>query len=148
MDKIHIKIVTPERLVFEDKVDSVSVMTENGEVTILPNHVPMVSLLRAGEMRLKHENQESMLAVSTGLLEVHAGNEMVILADTAERSEELTLEEVEKAKELAQKRLEEARDKGTVAYADALVHLERELARYKVAQKGKYRDIHTNKITS
>lgn len=141
MEKLHLKIVTPERVVFEDSVDSISVMTENGEITILPNHIPLVSLLRAGEMRLKTDKNETMLAVSTGLIEVHAGNKVVVLADTAERSEDLELAQIEKAKELAQKRLEEARDKNDVAYADALVHLERELARYKVAQKGKYRDV-------
>ncbi|EKD47209.1 MAG: hypothetical protein ACD_66C00170G0001 [uncultured bacterium] len=141
MQKLHLKIVTPERIVFEDSVDSVSVMTENGEITILPNHVPLVSLLRSGEMRLKDDKQETLLAVSTGLIEVKPGNIIVVLADTAERSDELTLEEIVKAKDLAQKRLEDARDKNDVAYADALVHMERELARYKVASKGKYRDV-------
>ncbi|OGL96225.1 ATP synthase F1 subunit epsilon, partial [Candidatus Uhrbacteria bacterium RIFOXYA2_FULL_41_8] len=122
MQKLHLKIVTPERIVFEDSVDSVSVMTENGEITILPNHVPLVSLLRSGEMRLKDDKQETLLAVSTGLIEVKPGNIIVVLADTAERSDELTLEEIVKAKDLAQKRLEDARDKNDVAYADALVH--------------------------
>lgn len=141
MEKISLKIVTPERVVFEDSVDSVSLMTENGEITVLPDHIPLVSLLKAGEMRLKDGKEESLLAVSTGLVEVRPGNQVIILADTAERSDELTLEEIEKAKELAHKRLEEARDKSDVAYADALVHLEREMARHKVASKGKYRDV-------
>lgn len=141
MSKLALKIVTPERVVFEDSVDSISVMTESGEITILRDHVPLVSLLRAGEMRLKDGGTESALAVSTGVIEVRDGNQVIVLADTAERSEELTLEEVEKAKELAEKRLEEARNQSDVAYADALVALERELARTKVARKGKYRDV-------
>ena len=116
-------------------------MTEIGEITILPNHAPLVSLLRSGEMRLKDGGNESLLAVSTGLIEVRNENSVVVLADSAERSEELTLEEIEKAKDLAEKRLQEARNQGDVVYADALVHLERELARYKVARKGKYRDV-------
>ncbi|MBT3230339.1 ATP synthase F1 subunit epsilon [Candidatus Uhrbacteria bacterium] len=141
MIKINLKIVTPERVVFEDSVDSISVMTENGEITILSNHIPLVSLLRAGEMRLKDGKDQSLLAVSTGLIEVRPNNEVIILADTAERSDELAIEEIEKARDLAQKRLEEARDQSDVAYADALVHLEREMARHKVASKGKYRDV-------
>lgn len=141
MQKISLKIVTPERTVFEDSVDSISVMTENGEITILPNHAPLVSLLRSGEMRLKDNGNESLLALSTGLIEVGGANTVVVLADTAERSDELTLAEIEQAKKLAEKRLQEARDQGDVAYADALVSLERELARYKVARKGKYRDV-------
>lgn len=141
MTKLNLKIVTPERTVFEDSVDSISVMTENGEITVLPNHAPLVSLLRAGEMVLRENGSSTLLAVSTGMIEVRSENEVVVLADTAERSDELTLEEIEKARDLAEKRLEEARNKGDVAYADAVVHLERELARYKVARKGKYRDV-------
>jgi len=141
MPDISLKIVTPERVVHEDTVDSLSVMTESGEITILPNHAPLVSLLKAGEMRLKSGGEESLLAVSTGVIEVRPGSEIVVLADTAERSDELALEEVQKSKELAEKRLEEAREQNDIAYAGALVHLERELARLKVAQKGKYRDV-------
>ncbi|MDP2631435.1 MAG: ATP synthase F1 subunit epsilon [Candidatus Uhrbacteria bacterium] len=141
MSKISLKIITPERVVFEDSVDSISATTEMGEVTILPNHVPLVSLLRSGEMRLRDNGQESLLAVSTGLIEVRGGNQIIILADSAERSEELDLEKIEEAKKLAEKRVEEARNMNDVAYADALVHLERELARHRVATKKKYRDV-------
>ena len=140
MQKISLKVVTPERIVFEDTVASLSVMTETGELTILPNHVPLVALLKAGEMRFTG-SENALLAVSTGVLEVRSNSEVIVLADTAERSDELTLEQVEGAKKLAEQRLQEAREKGDVAYADALVHLERELARYKVAKKGKYRDV-------
>jgi F-type H+-transporting ATPase subunit epsilon len=139
MSKIDIKIVTPERVVFEGSADSVSAMTENGEVTILPGHVPMASLLRAGEMRLKDNGQETLLAVSTGVLEVKVGSNVVILADTAERSEELELAQIEAAKKLAEDRLTEARNKNDIGYADAAAHLERELARYRVAIKHKYK---------
>lgn len=140
MSQISLKLITPERVVFEDTVSSLSVMTENGEITILPNHIPLVTLLKAGEMTLRHKDQESHLAVSTGMLEVHEGNSVVILADTAERSDELDLQAIEEAKVLAEKRLEEARNQNDVAYADAMVHLERELARHRVASK-KYRDV-------
>lgn len=134
---LSLKVVTPERIVYEDDVDSVSVMTEMGEVTILPNHVPLVSNLRSGEVRLKKNGEESYLVASTGFLEVRPGNQVVILADTAERVEELELEKIEEAKERARKFLTETRHKDDVAFADAAVHLERELARYHVALKRK-----------
>ncbi|MFA6130742.1 MAG: ATP synthase F1 subunit epsilon [Patescibacteria group bacterium] len=141
MADLTLKIVTPERLVFEGMADSISAMTEMGEVTILPGHAPLVALLRAGEMRLKTKNASSLLSVSTGLLEVRTDNIVIILADTAERAEELDVQKIEEAKALAQKRLLEARSQGEVAYADAASHLERELARERVARKGKYRDV-------
>lgn len=135
--QLTLKIVTPERIVFEDTVDSISVMTDLGEVTILPNHTPLVSNLRAGELRVKKNDKEYFLVASTGFLEVRPGNQVVILADTAERVEELELEKIEEAKTRAQKFLLEKRHGDDVAFADAAAHLERELARYRVAVKHK-----------
>lgn len=141
--KITLKIVTPERVVFEDQVDSVTAMTESGEVTILPNHVPLVANLRAGEMRLKKGGEEILLAASTGFLEVRSPSEVVILADTAERVEELELEKIEAAKERARQLLTEKRHADDVSFADAAAGLERELARYKVALKRKHKTMAT-----
>ena len=140
MAQLRLQIITPERIVYEDVVDSLTVHTENGEVTILPKHAPLVTLLRAGEMTLRDGKGTTHLAVSTGMLEVRNGDSIVVLADTAERSDELDMKAIEEAKKLAHQRLEEARNENEVAYADALVHLERELARHKVASK-KYRDV-------
>lgn len=137
MAQLTLKIVTPERIVFEGAVDSLSAMTEMGEVTILPNHVPLVTLLKAGEMRAMVGKELLLLAVSTGLLEVRAGNQIVVLAQTAERSEELELAEIEAAKARAEEALSEARKRNDVSFADAAAHLEREMARYKVVLKKK-----------
>ncbi len=139
MNQLKLKIVTPERIVFEGNVDSLTAMTENGEITVLPEHIPLATLLKAGEMRAMVGGEMTLLAVSTGLLEVRAGNEIVILADTAERSEELELVAIEAAKAAAEAALVAAKDKDAVSFADAAAHLERELARYRVAIKHKHR---------
>lgn len=142
MKKLYLSLVTPERTVYEDEVDSVSVMTDMGEVTILPDHIPLVANLRAGEMRLKKAGEEQFLVASTGFLEVRPGNQVVILADTAERAEELEVEKIEAAKERARKLLEEKRHVDDVAFVDAAAILERELARYRVAiKRKKYRGL-------
>ena len=141
MSKLQLKVVTPERIVYEDEVDSVTAMTEMGEVTGLPNHVPIVANLRAGEMRLKKDSEEFFLAASTGFIEVRPGNQVVILADTAERMEELELEKIEAAKAAAEKLLTEKRQAENVDFAAAAAAMEREMARYKVAMKRKYRGI-------
>ena len=137
MKTLSLKIVTPERVVYEDTVDSVTATTEMGEVTILPNHIPLVANLRSGEMRVKKNGEESYLVASTGFLEVRGNNEIVILADSAERVEELELEKIEEAKERARKLLEDKRHVDDVAFADAAAMLERELVRYRVAVKHK-----------
>ena len=139
--KLSLKIVTPERVVFEDEVDSVTAYTDMGEVTILPGHVPLVAALRAGEARTKKDGREELLAHSTGFIEVRANNQIVILADTAERLEELELEKIEAARDRARAMLEEKRHVDDVSFADAAAMMERELARYRVAMKGKYRKI-------
>lgn len=144
MAQLKLKIVTPERIVFESTVDSLTAMTENGEITVLANHIPLATLLKAGEMRVMNGKEETLLAVSTGLLEVRGGNEVVILADTAERSEELELSAIEDAKKRAESALEEAKSKDAVSFTDAAAHLERELARYRVALKHKHRGSKTS----
>ena len=139
MSELTYKVITPERIVLGGKAKSLSVMTEAGEITILPGHIPLAALLRAGEMRVKTEQGEELLAVSTGLLQVHPGNTIVVLADTAERSEELELAAIEEAKKKAEDALKNIRNREDVAFANAAAHVERELARYKVALKGKYK---------
>ncbi len=137
---LSLKIVTPERIVYEDTVDSVTAMTQMGEITILPGHIPLVGNLQAGELRIRTNGNEQFLVASTGFLEVRLGNEVVILADTAERVEELELEKIAEAKERARRLLEEKRNVDDVAFANAAAMLERELARERVAlRRKKYR---------
>jgi F-type H+-transporting ATPase subunit epsilon len=144
MNTLIIKIVTPERVVFEGEAESLSVMTETGEITVLPGHIPLVTMLRPGEMRYSKGGEENLLAVSTGFLEVRPGNQIIVLADTAERVEELELEKIEKAREAARKILEEKRAVDDISAAAATAALERELARYRVAMKRKKVSHHTS----
>lgn len=141
MSHLKLKIVTPERVVYEAMVDSVTVPTTAGEITILKNHIPLVSNLLAGEIRTKIGNEEHSLAVSTGFVEVRPGNEVVLLADTAERADELDIKKIEEARDLAKKIMEEKRHLNDESFAAAAAALERELARHRVAMKRKGRSI-------
>lgn len=140
MNKIRFKIVTPERVVYETEVDSVTCTTQMGEVTILPNHIPLVAALAPGEMKIIVDGEEKFLAVAGGFLEVRPGNQVVILADAAEREEEIDLERAEAAREKArQKMREQAKDESM--FAEGLAAIERSLARIKVARRKKYKDV-------
>lgn len=139
MASLHIRLVTPERVVFEKNADQVSITTDMGEITVLPGHIPLVATMRAGELRLKTGATEELFVASTGFVEVRANNEVVILADTAEREEELEIEKIETAKKLAEETLAKKRMGEDVNYSAALAGLERELARYRVAMKRKHR---------
>lgn len=135
------KIVTPERILLETQVESVTIPTQTGQITILQNHIPLVSNLRAGELKYKTEGKDNYFAVSGGFVEVRPGNEVIILADTAEFGHEIDEKRAVEAKELAHKMMQENYHDET-ALADAIGLLEKNLARLHVARKHR---THTHK---
>lgn len=129
------QIITPERVVFSEEVEQVTTMTRDGEITVLPHHVALVSILQPGELKYKKNGQEFSLAVSGGFLEVLPDNSLVILADTAEPAEEIDLERAEKAREKAEKLMSESRHREDVDYTALQANLEKALNRLKIAKK-------------
>lgn len=137
MKPILLKIVTPERILFEDRVSQVSVSTVMGQITILPNHIPLVSALKSGEIIVQQEGkkEEDLMSVSGGFIEVLA-DQVVILADTAERANEIDEQRVEEAIKRAQELMaSKVVDAEQFAYFSA--QLEKELARLHVVRKYK-----------
>lgn len=141
MSKLKFKIATPEKVVHEADIDSLSCPTEMGELTILANHIPLVANIVPGELRIGDGQEVQYLVVTGGFLEVRPGNEIVILADAAEYDAEIDLQRAEKAKEQAKKTMSEENVEAE-EYARAQAALERSLARIRVAsRKKKYRDV-------
>lgn len=110
-------------------------MTQDGEITILSNHIPLVTILQAGELRYKKEGKEFALAVSGGFAEVRPHNEIIILADSADFAADINVSEAEAAHAKALKTMNEAVSKGSADYARLQSVLERELNRTKVGNK-------------
>ncbi len=129
-------LLTPERTVATGEADALIVPTTTGQITIFPGHIALSSLLAPGEMRVRSKGKEELFALSTGFLSF-TNNTLTILADTAERSDELELVAIEKAKQEAEEAKKQVRFADDVSYAAAAAALERELVRYKVALKGK-----------
>lgn len=140
MSKIKFKLITPERVVLEDEVDSVTLPAKEGEITVLPNHIPLVSILSTGVITLRKDKEEIDIASSGGFVEVLPDSQVVVLADTAETAEELTIEKVEEAKKRAEEILQEKRYSDEAGQAAALGSLERELARLKAITKKRHRE--------
>ncbi|MFZ2804038.1 MAG: ATP synthase F1 subunit epsilon [Patescibacteria group bacterium] len=132
---IHLELITPERVVFKQDVDQVTLPTAMGEITVLPNHIPLVATLVAGVAKLKKGSVEEDVAVSGGFIEVSAGDNVRVLADTAERGFELKLEVIEEAKARAEAVMKQAANANDESYAAALAALDREFARHRVAYK-------------
>ena len=137
MQKLTLEITTPERTVFQAEVDGVTIPTKEGEITVLANHAPLVGLVVPGVLTI-HGEKESYLAISGGALEIFPNSRCVILTDSADRAEDLIEAEIEKARARAQAAYEEAKNKDEVAFADAAISLERELARLNVARKHRH----------
>ena len=79
-NRLQLKMVTPVQTVFEQEVDGVSLPTRLGEITVLPQHTELVSILEPGELVVRDGNKTFPLAVSGGLIEV-ANNTLYVLAD-------------------------------------------------------------------
>lgn len=130
---LHLALITPDRVVFEDEVDAVSLPTPQGEITVLPHHIPLLSILAPGSVLVRRKGEESLFAVSRGVIEVD-GASVRVLADTADRAAELEEEAVRQAKERAEKLLQEKRADAE-EFAEVAAILERELARLKVVRR-------------
>lgn len=142
---LHLHLVTPERTVLKEELDSLSVPTTMGQITILPGHIPLVATLVSGELSAKKAGEEHPIHVAGGFLEVKPNNEIVILADAAEHHYEIDEARAEAAKTQAEKRLKEEK-LSEEEYAVVAAQLERNLTRLNIARKHAHR--RTRPITS
>ena len=134
-----LKIVTPDGVTYESEVDQVSVPTQSGEITILPHHIPLISVLKAGELRIQKEKHEVLIAVSSVVIEVRPNSEISIIADTAERAEHIDIERAEAARARAEQLMKEKSSLEEVEFARIQAKMEKELARLRVGKK--YRNL-------
>ena len=131
---IDFEITTPEKTIYKDRIDLAVIPTKDGEITVLPNHIPLISILvPAGELRLKKGTEEILIMISNGFLEVQKENKIIILADTAERAEEINEIRAEEARKKAEKLLEEKRE--DIEIADVKTALAKSLVRLKITRK-------------
>jgi len=101
---LKLEIVTPERKVFDESVDSVTVPTASGEAGILPNHAPLISALKPGILSYTLKGTTERLAVSGGFVEV-SSNSVSVLTDTAEVASEIDAETARAERDAAEKAL-------------------------------------------
>jgi len=136
-NQIHFQIATPESVVMRDDVEKISIPTELGQITVLPNHAPLVSVLTPGELTIYKDGKAMPYAVAGGFVEIRPGNRVVILADAAEHVEAIDLEHAQKAVEEAQKLMSQ-KFTDDVKFAEASAMLERSLSRLRVARKHRH----------
>lgn len=101
---LNLQVVTAERIIINEDVDSLVAPGSDGELGILPRHAPLLSGLKSGELRFRRGGDENYLAIGGGFIEV-LNNKVIVLADSAERSEEIDLERAEAARRTAEQTL-------------------------------------------
>ena len=136
MSKLRLDIVTAEKVVYSDEVDLLVVPGIEGELGILPHHAPLMTTLKVGELKIKKGEEEFYLAVSGGFLEVRP-DRVIILADAAERVEEIDISRAEAARRRAEEQLTRQLSQADTASTEAA--LRRSLARLKVVERRKKR---------
>jgi F-type H+-transporting ATPase subunit epsilon len=133
---IKLDIVTAERVVFSDDVDIIIAPGREGQLGILPHHAPLMTTLNSGELLARKSGEEYSMSISGGFLEVRP-DRVIILADAAERAEEIDIARAEEAKRRAQEELVHPASQIEAARAEAA--LRRALARLGVAERRKKR---------
>ena len=103
---LKLEIVTPEKKVFDDAVDSVTVPTASGDAGILPNHAPLISALRPGILSYSNKGTTSQMVVSGGFMEV-SNNAVSVLTDTAETADEINADAARAERDVAENQMRE-----------------------------------------
>lgn len=141
---LHFELVTPERKLFSEEVYEVILPTKTGQISVFPDHLPVVSILTPGVLALRRtakspDSDLEHVATSGGYVEI-TGNRVRVMADTAERAEEISELRAQEAKKRAQQLVHQTKD--AIGSAEAAASLERALTRIKVATLKKRRSHH------
>lgn len=131
MKTLSVSVVTPDGQVLEDDYEMISCRAESGDLGILPGHIPLVAPLKIDVVRLKRNNEEEIVAVNGGFLEVRP-DQVTILAKSAEKAVNIDVHRAEQAKERAAKLLESKED--SVDKARAELALRRAMNRINITQ--------------
>ncbi|HEX3099821.1 MAG TPA: ATP synthase F1 subunit epsilon [Patescibacteria group bacterium] len=139
MAKLQLQLVTPERTVLTEEVASLVCPTTEGQITILPGHVPLIATLVSGELIAQNGDEPHNIHVAGGFVQVqNGGQEIIILADAAEHFYEIDITRAEEAKALAEKTLQE-QTLSNEEYALASAMLQKSLSRINIARKHAHR---------
>ncbi|HEX7456083.1 MAG TPA: ATP synthase F1 subunit epsilon [Candidatus Nanoarchaeia archaeon] len=131
---MRIEVVTPEKVAYSEEADQVTLPTPDGEITILPNHIPLVSQLLPGELTVKKGSQYIVLASGGGFAEV-TGKKVSVVTDLAQRPEEIDERDVEEARKRAEAALSEREKLSEEEFAVTAANLQKALAQLRVKRR-------------
>ena len=129
---LNVEIVTAERSVLETTADMVVAPGSEGVLGILPRHAPMIALLKAGELRIKQGAEETVVALTGGVMQVQP-TRVIVLADAAERAEEIDEARAREAMERARQHMSDSKDRAD--QIELIAAIERANVRLRVVQR-------------
>ncbi|MGA2158836.1 MAG: F0F1 ATP synthase subunit epsilon [Dehalococcoidia bacterium] len=132
MPTTKLEIVTAERQVFSEDVTTIIAEGIDGQMTILPKHAPLITMLAPGELVIRKDGEEMYMSITGGFLEVRP-EKVIVLADACERSDEIDIERAMEAKKRAEERLKNLTTEIDQSRAEAA--LRRSMARLRVVEK-------------
>ena len=134
--KIKLKIITPDSVIYEDDTISyVNITTGAGEITVLPDHVPLVSNVKTGQIKVGKDGEVFALAVSSGVLEVQRDSKVVILAERSEMAHMIDISRAEEAYKRAEEIKKHMKEEEEVDSARVKALIDKELNRITVGKK-------------
>jgi|SRR5581483_1327078 len=135
----HFEIITPEKITFKEEVDEATIPTSTGQITVLPNHVSLVSQVIPGELIIKKSGRTEYLGVTGGFLEVN-NNRVTLLADYAVHSEDINVQKAMEAQKRAEQLMKDAKEKSNDRdFARAETEFLRAIMELKIAEKRKHK---------
>lgn len=130
-NKLRLEIVTPYGSVFSDDVDEITAAGSEGEFGVFPQHAPFITMLKTGMLTCKKGGENLIFFVSGGYAEI-GPDKVIVLGDSAERSEDIDVERAKAAMKRAEERLQKA---DQIDFVRATAALERSTIRVQVAEK-------------
>lgn len=134
--KLALEIITPTKVLLKEEVDELTLPTINGEISILPNHVDLLTKIIPGEMVIIRNGKRELFAILGGFLEV-TNNQVNILADHAIKADDIEIAKAQEAEERAKKKMQEHENDKNFKVAEG--ELRKAILELKVARKHKIR---------
>lgn len=131
---MRLNIVTPEKKIFENDVDSVSLPTLDGEITVLPHHLPLMTQIKPGELVIKHKGETEYFVTGGGFVEI-TGGRVSVLTDLAQTSDQISIEKAEEAKRRAEEAIKNKHNLSDEEFAVAAATLEKALASINIKRR-------------
>lgn len=133
MAKLALTIVSQEKQLVSTQVDSITVSTSEGEITVLPGHIPLFTQLQTGELLYRIAKEENSFVISKGFMDIGPNNQVVVMADAAVEARNISVQKAQEAMDAATKTMQTSTDRRELLLAEA--SLKQAMWEIKVAQK-------------